>query len=320
MGAREKFTVGEIRAKGIPEMNGGFAISVILRNGNDTNIRMFSSAEDQSDLTGLTGFSVGAILISSYSGQEGLWENTGDETSAAWTQLSMAGVTGPTGDAGPTGSEGPTGPQGDPGPTGPQGPTGVGGTFNLIEPTGPQGPTGDKGATGATGVTGPTGNDGPTGPQGPTGSQGPTGPDGPTGPQGPTGEVGPTGAGAGGTGAVEPWNMAPMTTSTEGTDEDYIWEADTAFINSVLTKTNLTAQRSITTDTAVNIISQLGASDFGLWWDSFISNESTQNIILIGGAGVNLNGNTFIPNGKVAHIRFMIGVSSTVEGFVIVSA
>lgn len=209
MGFREKFNVGEISAKGTPETIGGFAISVILRNANNRQIRICASSETISDLTGLTGFAVACVLISSNSGEEGLWENTGGATVSAWTRL--VGATGSTGEVGPTGPAstvpGPTG------PGGPRGPTGPSGSWHLIEPTGPMGPTGPQGPTGSdsevpgpTGPQGPTGQQGPTGPAGETGAQGPTGadsevpgppgPQGSTGPEGPTGSMGPTGAGS----------------------------------------------------------------------------------------------------------------------------
>lgn len=70
------------------------------------------------------------------------------------TWQSVAGLTGPKGDAGPQGEVGPQGPKGDAGDPGPAGPLG---------PAGPEGPAGP---------TGPAGPEGPVGPQGPQGEPG----------------------------------------------------------------------------------------------------------------------------------------------------
>jgi outer membrane protein OmpA-like peptidoglycan-associated protein len=92
---------------------------------------------------------------------------------------SLAGFSGPIGNAGPQGA------QGAAGETGAQGPT-------LIGPAGPagsNGPAGEQGETGATGAQGSStaGVAGATGYSGPTGAQGATGA---TGAQGPAGVVG----------------------------------------------------------------------------------------------------------------------------------
>ena len=335
MGLREKLNVGEISAKGTPETIGGYTISVILRNANDHSIRIFTSAEDKGDLNGLSGFAVGAILISSFSGQEGLWENTGDKTTAVWTQLSQVG---PTGEAGPTGPSGPVSTTPGPsGPTGPQGPSGPSGSWYLIEPTGPTGPTGDAGPTGDVGPTGPSGPTGagsivpgptgpsgplgPTGPSGPAGGVGQTGPAGPTGPTGPTGEnstvPGPTGAAAGGIGAVEPYNMLEKQIVSDNTDTDHALAAASIY-NAVLTVTGYTAQRILTTDIGTELESAFSESiNNGAWFDWIISNESTQNIIIAGGAGVTINGQSFIGHGTVVLIKFVRTSANHFDGFVI---
>ncbi len=94
-------------------------------------------------------------------------------------EITIQGITGPTGPLGATG------PQGATGPTGPQGLTGSTG------PQGATGPTGLQGATGLQGLTGATGPQGATGPTGATGTTGTTGTTGATGPQGLTGATGP---------------------------------------------------------------------------------------------------------------------------------
>jgi hypothetical protein len=350
MGLREKLNAGEIAIKGTPEKHGGYEVKVILRDGMDRMIRLASTSEAAALFAGVAGFSVGAILIEEGATGPGLYENIGTEASADFYRLAQVGPAGATGPAGPTGaagSDGTTGPAGATGPagsgvTGNRGPTGPSGSWYLIEPTGPQGPTG---AQGPTGPRGPTGNIGPTGagsivpgPTGPkgatgvgpkgatghTGAQGPTGGAGPTGPKGPTGAVstvpGPTGAAAGGTGAVEPYNMLEKTITADSTNSDHVLVAAVLF-NAAITLSAYNAQRTLTTDTGTNIETLMGAGlSNGAWFDVVISNESTQTVLLAGGVGVSVNGNTVLPHNKVAWLRFVRTAANTWDVFANISA
>lgn len=99
-------------------------------------------------------------------------------TNGKWAlNVSVGGVTGPTGatgSVGPTGLTGATGSQGGVGATGATGPQGGVGATGA---TGPQGGVGATGPQGGVGATGPQGGTGGTGATGPQGAQGPAGPE-----------------------------------------------------------------------------------------------------------------------------------------------
>lgn len=348
MGQREKLNVGEIKAKGTPTYIATHLVNVILRSGGNNLIQLATTAVDPTTISAHAGFAKSAILIYTGGSTHRLYENIGSDTSCTFSLIGVAGSVGPSGPTGGVGSTGPKGSTGIQGPTGPQGetgPQGPSGSWYLIEPTGPQGPTGegttgDKGATGttgpkgSTGERGPTGKDGSTGPKGTTGPKGATGdpstvtgPMGPTGPKGDTGAgpqgingvtgpMGPTGAAAGGTGAVQPYNMLGLTEHGETGDADVEWQAGW----STLTIGPCTAQRSITTDTAANIADEFQLPENGGYVDYILSNESGHTLVMIGGVGVSLNGTTVIPDNRVAFIRFIRGAGSTFNAYIVVSA
>ena len=131
-----------------------------------------------------------------------------------------------------TGGPGPQGPKGDAGPAGPAGATGGPG------PTGPTGPQGANGAQGPQGVPGANGAQGPKGDTGATGAAGPAGAKGDKGDTGLPGPPGGTDMYAQSTArptmpmASATWtlltlvNVAPTITKSDGTNPDFVFNAD----------------------------------------------------------------------------------------------
>ena len=119
------------------------------------------------------------------------------------------------------------------GPVGPAGPTGA---------QGPIGMTGPQGERGETGTTGPMGADstvpGPAGPEGPIGMTGPQGETGDTGPRGPAG--------------------------TGGTNSDFRWASDIAYVPGALTSNVFSGRQStgtITVSDQVSVASLTGTPE-----------------------------------------------------------
>ena len=126
---------------------------------------------------------------------------TEDEQRLYWSEIAIAGETGPEGPQGPQGIQGPpgeTGPPGEIGHTGDTGPQGIQGDPGEPGLRGNTGPPGDTGGPGPKGDTGPVGPQsvvpGPSGPPGPSGDKGDTGSTGDTGGTGDRGTTGPIGA------------------------------------------------------------------------------------------------------------------------------